>query len=91
MLTENIAVQGINTKVDADRVKEVLQDVWGVREVVINEKNGNALISYDEHAASITDFKQAILDAGYNLMLKKGKVETDKMDDQINLQEDKND
>jgi hypothetical protein len=45
-----------------------LNDVWGVRKVKLNPKNGEPVISFDEDTASFMDFEQAVKDCGYNLL-----------------------
>ena len=58
-------VQGINNSDDIDKLQEALHHVWGVRRAEVNQTTGYARISYDENAASLQDFKQAIIEAGY--------------------------
>lgn len=62
----------ISSPQDADKVKNALEDVWGVRVVEVNENTGNAKISFDEYAASIHDFEQAITEAGYKAQIVQG-------------------
>jgi copper chaperone len=65
MKSEMFQVKGLNSSADADKILEALHHVWGVRRAEVNENTGNARISYDENAASLHDFEQAITEAGY--------------------------
>ncbi|SDH60992.1 Copper chaperone CopZ [Alteribacillus persepolensis] len=52
---------------DKERIEEVLLDVWGIRKVDINPYKQEAVVSYDEDAASFIDFEQALKDSGYHI------------------------
>lgn len=64
----------MNTPEDAKRVSETLHDVWGIRNVEIQLDKGEATISYDEKAASIRDFQQAIVDNGFEVKNEEGPI-----------------
>jgi copper chaperone CopZ len=66
LVTKTITIKRMNKK-DEKIVNEALHDVWGVRNVKLNPETGEAIISYDEDAASFIDFKQAILDTGFEI------------------------
>lgn len=57
----------MNTPEDAKRVSEVLHDIWGIRKVEVQLDKGEATISFDENAASIQDFQQAVVDSGFEV------------------------
>lgn len=65
VVKKTIVLKKMNTQEDADRISSILHDVWGVRRVEVQLDKGEATISYDEDAASIHDFQQAITDSGY--------------------------
>lgn len=67
METKTIYLKKMNTKADVEKVSKVLHDVWGIRNVEVNADNGRATFSYDEKAASIIDFQQAITDCGFEI------------------------
>ncbi|WP_185819687.1 cation transporter [Salibacterium salarium] len=64
MINRTIAIADMK-KEDEDRINEVLYDVWGVRNVTIHPHKGEAVVSFDEDAASLIDFEQAIRDSGF--------------------------
>jgi copper chaperone CopZ len=66
MITKTITIKRMNKK-DEEIVNQALHDVWGVRNVKLNPETGDAVISYDEDAASFIDFRQAILDSGFEI------------------------
>lgn len=53
---------------DEEKLSKALYDVWGVRKIKINSMSGEAVIAFDEDAASFKDFEQAIKDCGYNIL-----------------------
>ncbi|CAM3750383.1 heavy metal-associated domain-containing protein [Cytobacillus oceanisediminis] len=67
LITRIISIENMD-KGDEERLNQALNDVWGVRKVKLNPKNGEAVISFDEDAASFMDFEQAIKDCGYNIL-----------------------
>ncbi|GEB31455.1 heavy metal-associated domain-containing protein [Brevibacillus sp. FSL K6-0770] len=70
MHTEKIPVQGMRDEQDAQKVNDALHNVWGIRQAEVSLAKGEALVSYDEKAASLIDFQQAIRDLGYEVALK---------------------
>ncbi|MFC0271085.1 heavy-metal-associated domain-containing protein [Metabacillus herbersteinensis] len=62
---KTLLLKKMNTEEDAKRISEILHDVWGIRNVEIQLDTGKATVSYDEDAASIQDFQQAITDSGH--------------------------
>ncbi|WP_185819492.1 heavy-metal-associated domain-containing protein [Salibacterium salarium] len=64
MIHRTISITDIE---DEKRINEVLYDVWGVRHVTIHANKKEAVVSFDEEAASLMDFKQALRDSGINL------------------------
>jgi copper chaperone CopZ len=67
MKKEIIPIEGMENQKDLDRVLASLRGVWGVRQVDINSSSGEAVVSYDENAASLHDFKQAVIDSGFQV------------------------
>lgn len=67
MQTNRISVQGMKDESDAKKVNETLHHVWGIQQAEVSLMKGEALISYDENAASLVDFQQAIRDLGYEV------------------------
>lgn len=65
MRTKVIKVQGMHSEEDANRVQQALNEVWGVRKVLVSLPKSEAVVSYDENAAVTIDFQQAIIDTGY--------------------------
>lgn len=63
-----MVVGNLETEDDKQKVDEVLHDVWGIRQVEVDMKSGEVLISYDEKSASLIDFEQAIADCGYEIL-----------------------
>jgi copper chaperone CopZ len=77
VVTHKIVVGNIQTQEDKQKIDEALHDIWGIRQVEVDEKSGEVLIVYNEKAASLIDFKQAIADCGYELINDKGAVQQD--------------
>ncbi|MDQ0226583.1 heavy-metal-associated domain-containing protein [Metabacillus niabensis] len=74
VVKKTISLKDMNTPEDAKRVSETLHDVWGIRNVEIQLDKGEATISYDEKAASIQDFHQAIVDSGFEVRNEEGPI-----------------
>lgn len=68
MVTQKLVVKNLDSEADKKRVDEVLHDVWGVRQVAIDLKTKEVLVSYNENAASFIDFQQAIIDSGFDII-----------------------
>jgi copper chaperone len=71
---KTISLKDVRTSDDAERISEVLHDVWGIRKVEVQLDKGEATISYDEKAASIQDFQQAIVDSGFEVKNEEGSI-----------------
>lgn len=67
MHTERISVTGMKDENDAEKVSKTLHNVWGIQQSEVSLQKGEALVSYDEKAASLVDFQQAIRDLGYEV------------------------
>ncbi|MDF2035890.1 hypothetical protein P2R12_02685 [Cytobacillus oceanisediminis] len=67
MITRTVSLENMN-QADEEKLSQALNDVWGVRKVKLNSMSGEAVISFDEDAASFMDFEQAIKDCGYNIL-----------------------
>lgn len=79
MVTRTIAVQGMADPNDANKVSNALHEVWGVRKVEVSAETGEAVLTYDEKAASFEDFQQAILDTGFEIYRNNGDIEEEKI------------
>jgi copper chaperone len=62
-----IKLEGIRSQQDADKILQAINKVWGVRKAEVNVNSREAVISYDEMAASFQDFEQAIVDMGFDV------------------------
>ena len=67
MHTDKIPVQGMKDENDAEKVSGALHRVWGIQQAEVSLAKGEALVSYDEKAASLVDFQQVIRDLGYKV------------------------
>ncbi|WP_158737857.1 heavy-metal-associated domain-containing protein [Alteribacillus sp. YIM 98480] len=74
MITRTISINGM-TQEDKERINEVLLDVWGIRDVSVHPEKGEAVVSFDEKAASFIDFEQAVRDSGYDVAVPDSKTE----------------
>ncbi|MBU8908679.1 heavy-metal-associated domain-containing protein [Desertibacillus haloalkaliphilus] len=77
METRKISIVNLASQEDAEKVKQVLRDVWGIRGVDINVDKREAIVSFDAKAASFIDFQQAIADCGYQLENPEGDIKQD--------------
>jgi len=67
MKTFTMSISDMNNGAEEEKINDILHDVWGVRKVQLNAENSKAVVSYDEKAASLQDFTQAIVDSGYEI------------------------
>ncbi|KAF0817399.1 hypothetical protein KIS4809_3881 [Bacillus sp. ZZV12-4809] len=67
MITRTVSIENMD-QADEEKLSKALYDVWGVRKIKINSMSGEAVIAFDEDAASFMDFEQAIKDCGYNIL-----------------------
>jgi copper chaperone CopZ len=67
LITRTVSIENMD-QADEEKLSKALNDVWGVRKIKINSMSGEAVISFDEDAASFMDFEQAIKDCGYNIL-----------------------
>lgn len=67
METGKLNLQGVSSQADADKVLQALNEVWGVREAEVRFRSQEVIISFDENAASLHDFEQAIIDSGFGV------------------------
>lgn len=68
LITRMVSIPNM-TKLDEDEVSRILHDVWGVRNIKINAEKKTAAISFDEKAATMDDFKQALNDSGFEFQM----------------------
>ncbi len=64
LITRMISIPNM-TESDKDTVSRVLHDVWGVRNIQMNAEKKTVAISFDENAATLEDFRQAMIDNGF--------------------------
>ncbi|MBX9974829.1 heavy-metal-associated domain-containing protein [Cytobacillus firmus] len=67
MITRTVSIENMD-QADEEKLSKALNDVWGVRKIKLNSMSGEAIISFNEDAASFMDFEQAIKDCGYNIL-----------------------
>ncbi|MGN7175203.1 hypothetical protein BK139_08275 [Paenibacillus sp. FSL R5-0490] len=67
MITRTVSIENMD-QTDEEKLSKALYDVWGVRKIKLNSMSGEAVISFDEDAASFMDFEQAIKDCGYSIL-----------------------
>lgn len=67
MQTAKTTIVNMNNQDDADKVMKVIESVWGITRAEVNLSKGEALFTFDEKMASEEDFKQAIIDSGYQI------------------------
>ena len=53
----------------ANTVQEALNNIDGVSDTEVDLENESASVTYNADTVSISDFKQAVEDAGYNFKL----------------------
>ncbi|MBB6444471.1 heavy-metal-associated domain-containing protein [Bacillus benzoevorans] len=64
MITRTMAIANLN-KTNEEQIIQALHDVWGVRNIKLNHEKGEAMVTFDENAASFIDFEQAVKDCGF--------------------------
>lgn len=74
MTRETIRIRKGTGPKDTDKLHHALGRVWGVRAVDINEPVGEVILTFDEKAASLQDFHQAIRESGWEV---KGEQQTE--------------
>lgn len=67
MIRETIRVRELTGPEDAEKIRCALHQVWGVRGVDINEGVGEVTLIFNEKAASLGDFRQAIREKGFEV------------------------
>lgn len=70
-----LKITGMETQKDADNVLTAINNVWGVRAAEVNFTSREALISFNEEAASYNDFEQAVKDSGYGVVTENSRIE----------------
>lgn len=67
MANGQFRITGMEGSQDAEQVQRALKSVFGIQEVEMHRQSGNVTFTYDERSASLLDFKQAVLEAGYTI------------------------
>ncbi|KZO00351.1 heavy-metal-associated domain-containing protein [Pseudobacillus badius] len=62
-----IKIKNQLTEQEAEKVSQALESVWGVRRTEVHAASREASFTYNEEAASYTDFQQAITDLGFEV------------------------
>ncbi|ASS75256.1 hypothetical protein CIG75_09845 [Tumebacillus algifaecis] len=65
MAIHKLFVKGMSHPGDCEKIGHALRQVFGIQEVTINYHDAEVTVSYDERAASLHDFQQAIDDCGF--------------------------
>lgn len=65
----NFPVLNMSCAACAARVNKVLNELTGVQEAKVNYANASAFISYDTNRISTEQIRQAVIDAGYDLVI----------------------
>ncbi|HEU4963599.1 MAG TPA: heavy-metal-associated domain-containing protein [Bacilli bacterium] len=61
-------VAGLKDEATAEHLTQALQEVWGIRRVdEVSLARGEVTFSYDERAASLGDFEQALHVSGFDV------------------------
>ena len=61
-------IEGMHCEGCSKRLTKVLSNVEGVKAVEVSLENKLAKIEYDEEIAKVEDFKEAIEDAGFEVV-----------------------
>jgi copper chaperone len=64
---EVIVVKNMGNETDANKVLEAIEHVWGLLRAEVHLSQKEAVFSYDERMASAQDFKQAVVEAGFDI------------------------
>jgi copper chaperone CopZ len=66
--TKTIRVPGLNDESSAQQVRHALNEVWGIRAIQeVSLARQEVTFQYDEHASSMRDFEQALLESGFEV------------------------
>jgi copper chaperone CopZ len=60
-------IKNMMNETDAKKVIDAMEHVWGVQRVEVHLSQNQAVYTYDERMASQHDFKQAVIEAGYEV------------------------
>jgi hypothetical protein len=64
--TKTIRVQGLQDDSTAEQVRHALNEVWGIRGIQeVSLARQEVTFEYDEQAASMLDFEQALRECGF--------------------------
>lgn len=64
----SLKIEGMHCEGCSKRLTKVLSNVEGVKAVEVSLENKLAKIEYDEEIAKVEDFKEAIEDAGFEVV-----------------------
>lgn len=65
METRVVTVKNMTNQEDANKILEAIEHVWGITKVEVNLSKSEAIFSFDERMASVQDFKQVIMESGF--------------------------
>jgi copper chaperone CopZ len=65
MPVHKFMVEGIRNEQDVYKVRHALGETFGIQEITVDAMRGEVLISYDNTAGSLEDFREAIRSSGF--------------------------
>jgi copper chaperone len=72
MVTRKMIIEDMQNQADVSKISQALHDVWGIRKVEVSLDRKEATFSFDETAASLRDFREAVVQLGYEVTTKEG-------------------
>lgn len=67
MENEILIIKNMGNETDAKKVLDAIEHVWGLMRAEVHLSQKEAVYSYDERMASSQDFKQAVMEAGFEI------------------------
>lgn len=68
METKTLRIGGMSCQMCVKHVTHALQNVEGVTDVEVNLEPGTAVVTYDAGSAGMSDFEDAVAEAGYQVV-----------------------
>ncbi|HUL01199.1 MAG TPA: copper ion binding protein [Nitrospirota bacterium] len=69
MSKTSLKIQGMTCNHCVMRVTKALKAIPGVREAQVDLQKAEAIVSYDESQVTLNDFSEAVVNAGYKVVL----------------------
>ncbi|MDP4083924.1 MAG: copper chaperone [Bacillota bacterium] len=60
-------IKNMVNETDASKVLDAIEHVWGLNKAEVHLSRNEAVFSFDKRMASLMDFKQAVIEAGYEI------------------------